>query len=107
MTVSLPSRSGLALIGQLLLILLGLVALYAFPPARGRMLLVPLTDRARVDLVRMAVAHGARLVAVGAGSGNLLVAGSRDELAGPLLRQGVLALAAPRGGCGDNVGEAG
>ncbi|WIW88725.1 hypothetical protein K3M67_01705 [Sphingobium sp. V4] len=97
-------RSRLPLVAQCGLILVGLVALYAAPPASGTMLLVPLTRAARAELVPMAVANGARLVAAGPWAGSFLVDGQRDRLARPLLGKGVIALSARAGGCGAAAG---
>lgn len=94
------SSGGIALIGQCVLILFGLVGLYAVPPVSGRMLLVPVTAQARAALVTVAVAHGARLVAAGPLSGSLVVDGQRDRLVRPLLGNGVLILSAQIAGCG-------
>ena len=91
---------GLPLAAQSILPLLGLVGLYAYPPATGRMLLVPLTYEARAALVPVAVAQGARLVARGPLAGSVLVEGDRVRLVPPLLRRGVIALSAQMGGCG-------
>lgn len=96
-------RAMLPLCGQFALMLTGLAGLYAFPPLEGRMMLVPLTDHARAALLPVAVEHGARLVARGPISGSMLVEGRRDRLADPLLRDGVLLLAARAGGCGADL----
>jgi len=101
MTNFLSLRFGLPLLLQCGLVLSGLVALYAMPPASGRMLLVPMTEDGRAGLARVAVAHGARLVAAGPWTGSLLVEGNRNALARPLLITGVLALSARAGGCGE------
>jgi len=93
-------RPLLPMAGQCILILFGLVGLYAVPPASGRMLLLPLTHEAGIALAPVAVAHGARLVAKGPWAGSLLVEGRRDELAPALLRHGIVALSAQMGGCG-------
>jgi len=74
------------------------LALLAFaPPARGKMLLVPMTDDLPVG--RLARDADAALVDRGPGAG-LIVRGDREALFWPLLRAGVLTMAAPAGGCG-------
>ncbi|HUD91977.1 hypothetical protein [Sphingobium sp.] len=83
--------------------MLGLVALYAVPPASGRMLLVPMTEQGRAGLASVAITHGALLVAAGPWAGSLLVEGERERLAAPLLHAGVLAISARAGGCGEIV----
>ena len=82
------------------LLLVGLIALYIAPPAQGRMLLLPLTDRGRDNLAALAIKNGALLVATGPASGSMLVEGRRDQLMTPLLRRGILVMAARTGGCG-------
>lgn len=99
MTYLASLRHALPFAGQCMLVLLGLAALYAFPPAKGRILLVPITTHARAMLARVAVAQGARLVAAGPWRGSLLVDGQRDRLAGHLLGQGVILLSARACGC--------
>lgn len=91
------------LVAQGGLILFGLTAVYAMPPARGRMLLVPLTHDGRIGLVPAAVAHGARLVASGPWAGSILVEGRRNDLVRPLLGRGVIAISARAGGCGEAI----
>lgn len=99
MTYLASLRRALPLAGQCALVLIGLVSLYAVPPAQGRILLVPMTRAAKMAVARVAVAHGARLVAAGPWSGSLLVEGRRDRLAQPLVQKGVLLLSAQAGGC--------
>ena len=91
------------LAGQLVLMICGVLALYAMPPARGVMLLVPLTANARLLLVPTAIAHGARLVTKGPWAGSLLVQGESARLVGPLLQKGVIPLASGARGCGAPV----
>lgn len=101
MSCFLSLRQWFPLMVQSVLVLCGLVGLYAVPPAQGRMLLVPLSAQGRAALAAVAVDHGARLVAAGPWAGSLLVDGQRDRLAGPLLRHGVVALSSAARGCGD------
>lgn len=95
-----PLRRTMPLVGQSALILLGLLALTLSPPVSGRMLLVPMTGHARAGLARVAIAHGARLVAAGPWAGSLLIEGRRDRLALTMLGHGVIAMATNRTGCG-------
>lgn len=85
---------------QIVLVLSGLVLLALWPPASGRMLLVPVTAAARHGLVTAAVGRGARLVARGPIPGSMIVSGQRGLLMGALVRHGILAMVAPAGGCG-------
>jgi hypothetical protein len=103
MKFSASFQRGLPLICQCALILIGLLGLYAAPPTQGRMLLLPLTMEARGDLAQVAIAHGARLIAHGPWAGSMLVEGRRDELVPALMREGVIALSAQMGGCGEQA----
>lgn len=75
---------------------LGLLALA--PPATGEMLLLPM--RSGAPVARLARDGDAMLLARGPADG-LVVRGERAALFWPLLRQGVLTLAAPRSLCGE------
>lgn len=101
MTYFARSHPGTSLSVQCCLVMSSLAALYVMPPASGRMLLMPMTQDGRAGLARVAVAHGARLIAAGPWTGSLVVEGRRDTLARPLLMAGVLAIAGDAGGCGD------
>lgn len=80
--------------------LLGGLLLFAVPPAKGAMLLVPTDAAARRAMLPAAVDAGARLVGPGPFAGSYVVFGGRSALVGPLVRLGVLPLAAPPAGCG-------
>ena len=101
MTYFARARPGTSLSVQCCLAMSSLAVLYAMPPVSGRMLLMPMTQDGRAGLARVAVAHGARLIAAGPWAGTLVVEGRRDALARPLFMAGVLAIAADAGGCGD------
>lgn len=90
-----PVLRSVTLQATLVLGVLGLVALA--PPARGPMLLVPLGADAPAA-IRVATAHGARLLGPGP-AGAPLVWADR-EVTGALLAAGVLPLAAPFSACG-------
>jgi len=91
----LPFPHSVALQAALTVTALGAVALA--PPARGAMLLMPVaTDQPTA--IRVATAHGARLIGTGT-AGTLLVWADRD-VARPLAAAGVLTLAAPFTACG-------
>lgn len=90
----LPSRT---LKTQLALAATALAVVAAAPPATGPMLLIPIGgDRAAA--IRVATAHGARLLGP-APAGALLIWGD-DRVFTPLARAGVLPLAAPFTACG-------
>ena len=68
------------------------------PPARGQMLLVPLTRVASERLPALAIRGDTRLIATGPLPGSIVVEGHRADLSA-LLRHATLVLAAPPGGC--------
>ncbi|WP_336969974.1 hypothetical protein [Sphingobium aromaticiconvertens] len=85
---------------QIMLVLGGLALLALWPPASGRMLLVPLTATAQQSLVVAAVEGGARLIARGPVRRSMIVSGQRGQLMASLARHGIVAMVAPSGGCG-------
>ncbi|WP_454884826.1 hypothetical protein [Sphingomonas oryzagri] len=68
------------------------------PPARGQMLLVPLTGSASQSLPARALHGETRLIGAGPTPGSLVVEGRRDDLTA-LYRHATLVLAVPPGGC--------
>lgn len=88
--------------GMLLLQIGGAVALFvalaAAPPARGAILLLPVG--ARPDLARLALARDVAILGTGP-AGSVVVRGERRALFWPMLRHGVLTLAAPPIVCGE------
>lgn len=77
---------------------IGSLACLAFaPPARGEMLLVPIVNGAPV--ARLARQGDALLISRGPVNG-LVVRGEREALFWPLLRAGVMTVAAPASVCG-------
>lgn len=81
---------------------------FAFaPPARGRMLLVPLSPGSAAALPAAAVNGGARLLGVGPIAGSLVVVGQRARLNGVSLADGVIILSAPPLLCGSAATEEG
>lgn len=77
-----------------------MLALGVLPPAHGTILLVPVARDA--PTVALALAAGATVVASGP-RGSVIVRGQRAALAWPLLRAGIVTLAAPSGACGSGV----
>lgn len=92
-----PLFSTLAIVMQIGFGMASLMLLAFAPPARGEMLLVPLAND--LPVARLARDADAALIDRGPGAG-LIVRGDRDALFWPLLRAGVLTMAAPVGGCG-------
>lgn len=92
-------RRPIGLIGlQIAIAAIALGWLLLAPPARGQMLLVPLTHAAGERLPGLAIRGDTRLIAAGPLPGSLVVEGRRADLS-PLLRHATLVLAAPPGGC--------
>lgn len=87
----------LAQVGMVVAAMLGL----AFaPPARGRMLLVPLSSHAAATLPAAALDGGAKLLAAGPVPGSLVVVADRARLGGVSLAAGMVILSAPPLLCG-------
>lgn len=81
--------------------------LLAWPPAEGRMLIVPLGARSMGDVVRFATDRDFRLVQQGPLQGSMVVIGRRDRLGAALVADGFLVLATTYAGCGPSVAGAG
>jgi hypothetical protein len=84
--------------GQLAVAIMALGWLLLAPPASGQMLLVPLTEAARLHLAARAIQGETRLVGSGPLRGSLVVEGRRAEMT-HLLTGATLVLAVPPGGC--------
>lgn len=78
-----------------------LPALLLAPPARGRILLVPILAGSGSHLAADMVGRGARLVAPGPTDGSIVVDGDRDRIMPGLLRRGVIPMSAALVDCGD------
>lgn len=85
--------------GQIVCTVLALIGLGFAPPAQGRMFLLPF--RAHAPVAALAVTGGALIIASGPAEGSLVVIGQRDRLFLPMLRAGILVMAAPAAGCGE------
>lgn len=84
-------------VAQIAIGIASLAMLALAPPARGAMLLVPLMS----DAPAARLARDGRALLLGQGpAGSLVVRGDRQTLFWPLLRAGVLAIAAPASLCG-------
>ncbi len=79
--------------GQVMLIAIGLLTLGLFPPAVGRMLLVPMTEQARAHVLSHALVAGASLVGRGPFDGSYVVYGERARIAPNVYDDGILTLA--------------
>ena len=96
----LSSRSTLA--KQLLLTAGALISLLLMPPKNGRMLLVPLSPTAEHGMIKLAIEQGALLVGPGPVPGSFVVQGERGRLWSAMTHAGIVATAAPSGGCGSD-----
>lgn len=85
---------------QILGVLVALATLAFYPPATGKMLLIPLTPGAAARVAPLALLGGAALIATGPLRGSLVVAGERRRLSAVLAASAVLILAAPPAVCG-------
>jgi len=83
-----------------------MVGLAFAPPARGRMLLIPLSPRAATALPAAVVDGGAKLLGTGPVPGSLVVMADRARLGAVSLADGVIILSAPPSLCG-GVGQRG
>lgn len=98
MSISVCSRAGILAQLGLVVVTLGIVSVA--PPARGAFLLVPLTETAARDVARLAIERDARLIGPGRFGGSLVVQGERGHLLAPMLRRGVMTVAAASFLCG-------
>jgi hypothetical protein len=96
-------RHGAGLLGlQSAIAAVALGWLLVAPPARGTMLLVPLTSKASADLPAFAIRGETRLIAAGPLPGSLVVDGRRADLA-RLFLHATLVLAATPAGCSPGI----
>ncbi|KQT35253.1 hypothetical protein ASG29_03865 [Sphingomonas sp. Leaf412] len=77
-----------------------LIALPMWPPAAGKLLLVPITGGNANDMARIAVAGGAALVGAGPLPGSLVIAGDRAMVMRATPPFAAVAIAAPAVACG-------
>ena len=102
-----PRRRGFALVAvQCALLLTGSAMLALAPPARGPMLLLPVSAGAG-EAINLSLAQGARLIGRGAFRGSVVVDGDRAAILPALLRHGTIVLAASPVLCGDLQAAAG
>jgi hypothetical protein len=98
------SLSAAMVAGQVGLVSIGLSFMAFAAPARGEMLLVPLSAGARDHMAAAVIAEGALLVGNGPIAGTMVVRGERGRIAAPMWRRGVLVVAAPALTCGERAG---
>lgn len=88
------------LLAQVGLISAGVLALAFYPPASGPMALIALDGRDAGRMAGPALDRGAILLGRGPLTNILLVNGTRERIARPMLRRGILVIAAPASWCG-------
>lgn len=76
-----------------------LAAMGMYPPAQGRILLVPLADRHADAAARVALSAGAALLGRGPFPGSWVVVGERARIAARVDGWDMLLVAAPPAGC--------
>jgi hypothetical protein len=89
-----------ALSAQLALVAVALACAAFWPPAQGRMLLVPVLPGAANHMLARAVDGGAQLLGQGPVPGSFVILGSHLAISSALTDQAVLILAAPPVLCG-------
>jgi hypothetical protein len=85
---------------QVMLMAVTLLVLAGYPPAHGKMILVPLRAGAEHALIATAINGGATLVGTGPLPHSFVVDGDRAAIASAMFARGILVLAAPPAGCG-------
>lgn len=77
-----------------------LASISLYPPAQGRILMIPLLDRDANATARVALLAEARLLGRGPLPGSMVVIGDRAQIAAGLHAWDMLLVAAPPAGCG-------
>jgi hypothetical protein len=72
-----------------------------YPPMQGKMILVPLWPGAEQGMIAHAIAGRALLVGSGPLPNSFVISADRSAIVGPMLRRGVVVLAAPPAACGE------
>lgn len=97
-------RPGPAILAQAAAAVAAMLALPMWPPASGKLLLVPITGGDANDMARIALDGGAALIGAGPLPGSLVVAGDRAELVAHIPNIAALVTAAPATACGSSLG---
>ena len=79
---------------------LGLAILAAWPPAKGKMLIIPVASHDLNEAAYAALSGGALLLGKGPFEGSFVVIGERAKIAKRLAFWRTIITAAPRAGCG-------
>jgi hypothetical protein len=95
-----PSPSPLLFAAQLVGTLACVAVAMFLPPARGAILLVPVSHAAAGDMLARAVDHGATLIGRGPFAGSYVVYGERSRLMPVLLSNAILPVSSAAPGCG-------
>ncbi|PSJ38967.1 hypothetical protein [Allosphingosinicella deserti] len=91
--------------GKHLIPITALAVLIGWPPATGRLLLVPLSADSAGLLVRNAIGGGARIIDTGPLPGSIIVEGRRSDVAQALASRSVIIVAARASGCSPLAGS--
>lgn len=94
-----PMFSHSCVLMQIAGILLVFAMLAFYPPATGRMILIPLGGDP-AEALSFALRGGASLVGHGPFAGSVVIDGHRGDFVNTLYRHHILMLAAPAAGCG-------
>lgn len=98
-----PRRPAPAILAQTAAALAAMLTLPMWPPASGKLLLVPITGGDANDMARIAVDGGAALIGAGPLPGSLVVAGDRATLVAHIPHVAAIVTAAPATACGSSV----
>jgi hypothetical protein len=85
---------------QTAVVALIMLTMVVAPPASGSMLLLPLASAKGGAALQIALDHGARLEGAGPFAGSFVIRAERDQIAGSMLKAGVIMLAATPMLCG-------
>ena len=97
-------RPGPAILAQAAAAAAAMLALPMWPPASGKLLLVPISGGDANDMARIAVDGGAALIGAGPLPGSLVVSGDRATLLAHIPAAAAIVMAAPATACGSSVG---
>lgn len=103
MVFRLKRPGAILVLGQIALVVIGLVSLALSPPAMGRMLLIPLTERGKAHMLSHALLAGGSLIARGPVAGSYVVYGDRSRIAPSVYADGVLTVKGSGTLCGTSA----
>jgi hypothetical protein len=98
-----PRRPGPTILVQAGIAVAAMLALPMWPPASGRLLLVPITGGDANDMARIAIEGGAALMGAGPLPGSLVVVGDRAAVVAHIPHIAAIVMAAPVTACGASI----